>query len=145
MKVWYSELYICVIWKLIFCILSLLKEISNRCELDHGPFTPIIKLKPSFQCNLDRPVQHVIILLKQLVLAVTEYTCTWVYYKTTCSSEGSSKPRAPEPGFENEHYFNCAEAEKIDINFIHLFISFVNFLLLNFLFHSYLICHYIFC
>lgn len=42
----------------------------------------------------------------KLVLAAAEQTCPLLYYKTTCSPDGSSKLRAPELvlGFEIRHY-----------------------------------------
>lgn len=85
-------------------------------------------------CNLGRTVQHVIILLKQISSSCCRTTCPLLYYKTTCSPDGSSNLRAPEFGFENRHYL---------YRFILFYVKFT--LKIFFLLNSYFICVFKIC
>lgn len=96
-----------VIKKLLFCILSLLKENANSVNQakDH-----LHHQEPFVWCSLSRPVHDVIFLQKQLssdcyriymyLDVLQNHGPTWGVVKTTGTPEGSFQRRATEPGFD---------------------------------------------
>lgn len=113
-----------VIKKLLFCILSLLKENANSVNQakDH--------------LHHQNPCTMLYFYKNNLVLTVTEYTCTWVFFKTMGPPEGSSKPREHPRVLFNDVRRNRVSTNKLILHsFFHLYIIFFVEFHVKFLFH----------
>lgn len=95
-----------------------------------------ITKNPSFDAASVDPCTMLYFYKNNLVLTVTEYTCTWVFFKTMGPPEGSSKPREHPRVLFNDVRRNRVSTNKLILHsFFHLYIIFFVEFHVKFLFH----------